>query len=196
MLYLIGGPGRSGKTTLALRLLKHSGIAYFSLDYLMMGIYRAHPETGVNPNRPEAEVAPLLWPAARGVIRAMAENGEEYCVEGFCLGAEQIAEMRAMFPEVIRGCCLGYCSADPAEKLRLERTHPTTNPWPMDRDITDALAEFALQREASIRLRKDCTVQGVEFFDTGDGFEEMINAAAEYLVGDTSAPIVNREPNL
>ena len=184
MLYLIGGPGRSGKTTLALRLLRDHGIAYFSLDYLMMGLCRGLPESGVDPNRPEAEVAPLLWPVVRGMLRAMVENGEEYCLEGFVLTAEHIAEARGLFPGMIRGCCLGYCTAEPAEKLAQERSHPTTNPWPADRPEGDALEEFAVLRDASIRLRESCAEYDVRFFDTGSGFEQVIAGAARYLAAE------------
>ncbi|MBN2081292.1 hypothetical protein JW859_03695 [bacterium] len=182
MLYLIGGPGRAGKTTLARRLTAQHGIAYFSLDYLMMGLYHGAPETGVDPNRPEAAVAPLLWPVVRPLLTAMLENGEEYCVEGFAIRPAGVAELAQRFPTSIRCCFLGYPNAAAAVKLQQERTHPTTNPWPADRSEAEALAEFERNKLASIELRGECVAHGYPFVDTSADFEAAIEAARQLLV--------------
>jgi adenylate kinase family enzyme len=50
MLYLLGGSPRAGKSTMAKKFLSETGVPYFGLDYLKMGIARGKPEYGVDPN--------------------------------------------------------------------------------------------------------------------------------------------------
>jgi len=183
MLYLIGGPGRAGKTSLARRLTAQHGIAYFSLDYLMMGLFHGAPGTGVDPNRPEAAVAPLMWPVVRPLLTAMLENGEEYCVEGFAIKPDGAAELAQRFPTGIRCCFLGYPNADAADKLKQERAHLTTNPWPADRSEAEALAEFERNKLASKLLQAESERAEYRFFDTSGQFEQALDQALRYLAG-------------
>ncbi len=182
MLYLIGGPGRAGKTTLAMRLLSRHGIACFSLDYLMMGLHHGAPALEVDPNLPEAVVAPRMWPAVRGLLTAMLENGEEYCLEGFALTPDRVARLDERLRGSIRACFLGYCSADPEAKLRQERRHRTTNAWPPDLSHEAAIAQLEQFRQASIALRADCRRTGYTFFDTSENFEAMLDRAERHLL--------------
>ena len=182
MIYLIGGPGRAGKTTLAMRLVKNHGIPFFSLDYLMMGLHHGAPALKIDPNDREVIVAQRMWPVCRPLIVAMLENGEQYCLEGFAITPEHVSQLEEQFPAAIRACFLGYCTADPEIKLKREREHPTTNPWPLD--ITDeaALAELKYMKEVSIALREDCRQRGYAFFDTSKDFSFVIAHAENYLM--------------
>jgi len=184
MIYLIGGPGRSGKTTLAMRLNKRHGIAYFSLDYLMMGLYHGAPELEIDPNNSEVLVALRMWPVVKPLITAMLENGEEYCVEGFAVTPEHVQQLEERFSEDFRACFLGYCTADPERKLKQEREHKTTNPWSRDISQEAGIAEIKIMRNASVTLKNDCVNLGYEYFDTSTGFEKAINRAEMHLTGD------------
>jgi hypothetical protein len=181
MLYLIGGPGRSGKTTLAWQLARRHGIPFFSLDYLMMGLHHGAPALQVNPNDPEAEAASRMWPVCKAMLVAMLENGEEYCVEGFALTPEHVSQLSALFPAGIRACFLGYCTADAAAKLADEARHPTTNAWPPERPREEALAEIESFKVASLALRAECARRGYAFFDTSSAFADVIAGAEHYL---------------
>jgi hypothetical protein len=181
MLYLIGGPGRSGKTTLAMRLATNHGIPYFSLDYLMMGLYHGAPELKVNPNQPEADVAPRMWPVVKPLLIAMLENGEEYCIEGFAITPEHLVPLIELFPASIRSCFLGYATADPQAKLEQERKHQTTNPWPRDIAPKAAIAEFEANRKTSASLKATCQLLGFAYIDTSAAFEAAISQAESIL---------------
>ena len=181
MIYLIGGPGRAGKTTLAWRLLKGHGIPFFSLDYLMMGLHHGAPSLSVDPNDREALVAPAMWPVCKPMIVAMVENGEEYCLEGFAITPEYAARLIALFPDDVRVCFLGYCEADIEMKWLEERRYPSTNAWSPDLPLEEVVREFALRREASIALREECSHAGFAFFDTSARFEDVIARAEHHL---------------
>ena len=120
MIYLIGGPGCSGKTQLAWQLLKGKNIPFFSLDYLMMGLHHGAPALGVDPNQPEWIVAPKVWQVCQPMLVAMLENGEEYCVEGFAITPGHADQMFKLFPDDLRACFLGYCTVDLDEKWQNE----------------------------------------------------------------------------
>ncbi len=181
MIYLIGGPGRAGKTTLAWRLLKGHGIPFFSLDYLMMGVHHGAPSLGVDPNEREAIVAPRLWPVCKPMIVAMLENGEHYCVEGFAITPEYASQLMALFPSDVRVCFLGYCVAGAETKWREELQYPSTNAWSPDLSQEKVAEEFALRKETSIALQQECTQRGFAFFDTSARFEEVVALAETYL---------------
>lgn len=67
MLYLLGGSPRAGKSTTARQFLCETGIPYFGLDYLKMGIARGLPEYGVDPNGGDLIIAKQLWPVVKGL---------------------------------------------------------------------------------------------------------------------------------
>lgn len=73
MLYIIGGASRSGKTTVAKRILEETKISYFSLDYLMMGIAEGAPELAVNPTEEDIKTAKRMWKIIDPLMRAMIE---------------------------------------------------------------------------------------------------------------------------
>jgi hypothetical protein len=68
------GAARSGKTTTAIRFLKEAKIAYFSLDYLMMGIANGIPELGVHPTEGDFITGQRLWKVVDPLMTAMVEN--------------------------------------------------------------------------------------------------------------------------
>jgi hypothetical protein len=181
MLYLIGGPGRSGKTTLAMQLNRRHGIPYFSLDYLMMGLYHGAPELKIDPYQPESTVTPRMWPVVRPLLTAMLENGEEYCVEGFAIMPEHVLQLTKGFAGSIKACFLGYCCATPAQKLEQERRYRTSNPWPLNIAHEKALAEFELIQQMSCALQNECARVGYAYFDTSADFEKAIASAQRHL---------------
>jgi putative acetyltransferase len=127
MIYLIGGPGCSGKTTLAWRLLRQIHIPFFSLDYLMMGLHHGAPALGVDPNQPELLVAPKVWQVCKPMLVAMLENGENYCLEGFAITPDHADQLFELFPDNLRVCFLGYCTVDLDEKWQNERRYRQNN---------------------------------------------------------------------
>ena len=84
MLILLGGAPRAGKGMISRELVQKRGIALLSLDVLKMGLHRAVPSMGVDPNAHSREVGENMWP----LVRAMAENALEadvdYVFEGDC----------------------------------------------------------------------------------------------------------------
>lgn len=85
MIILIGGTGSVGKTKLAYELMTKLQIPYFSLDILMMGIYRGNPECGYTPMDENTKIAGKIWPVAREMIKTNIENDTSGIYGGFQL---------------------------------------------------------------------------------------------------------------
>jgi hypothetical protein len=81
LLYLIGGPARSGKSLLARRLLLRQA-PYFCTDYLTTGLAAGVPSLGVDHELPCQARGELIWPVLVGVLRNLVEVEPEYVVEG------------------------------------------------------------------------------------------------------------------
>lgn len=101
MIYLIGGPPKVGKTTLAKELALQLQIPSFSLDYLMSIInpylpiekipellprWQAHFEDEVKTSQ---ELIPLYvketetyWPGIEGILRRLIKDNQDYILEG------------------------------------------------------------------------------------------------------------------
>ena len=93
MLYLVGGSPRAGKSTIARKFLSQTGVPYFGLDYLKMGLARGLPEYGVDPNNDDRITAQKLWPVVKGMAMTYVENKEDCLLEGVYLLPEYAAEL-------------------------------------------------------------------------------------------------------
>jgi hypothetical protein len=183
VLYLIGGPGRSGKTTLARRLTLHHRIPHFGLDYLMMGLSRGAPGLGIDPMAPEAEVAGRLWSVCEALIDTMVAEREEFALEGFAISPARVEVLGARHGAAIRPCFLGQPGIDPDARWHLEQQTAVMGSWMLDLGQGAAIEEFGRLREASRHLEQECDRLGLEFFDTSDALEEPLRQAEAWLTG-------------
>jgi len=108
LLYLIGGAARSGKSTLARRLLQAHRMPYFCVDHLTSGLEAGAPALGVRHELPDQRRGELVWPVLCGVLRNVVEVEPEYVVEGNVLLPARIAEFAAAHRGRVRACFLGY----------------------------------------------------------------------------------------
>ncbi len=143
MIYLIGGIAKSGKSYVARRMTLQTGIPHFSTDYLMMSLFRGNPGLGIDPEASDAVVSKALEPYLEGMVRAMAENGIQYILEGVHLTPDAATRWEARFPGRIRSVFLGYRTVSPADKWRELQLHAkdVENDWfssytPQRRDET------------------------------------------------------------
>ncbi|GAC1399126.1 MAG: hypothetical protein NVSMB65_17330 [Chloroflexota bacterium] len=123
MIYLIGGPPRCGKTTVARDLAARLGCSWLQSDHLGAAIARYVPETDAGLLRPAVECLALdndlryatfsplevvdhyrgraeaAWPGLRAFIEATAGDGAPMIVEGYHL---EPAFLRRLIPEARR----------------------------------------------------------------------------------------------
>jgi hypothetical protein len=63
MLYLVGGAARTGKTMIALKMLRDTNTSYFFVDYFVSALDRGTPELGIEAESPNEIHARRLRPS-------------------------------------------------------------------------------------------------------------------------------------
>ena len=188
MLYLIGGPSRSGKTLLARKLLELRRIPYFCADYLTSGLEAGAPSLGVNHDLPSQTRGELAWPVLAGVLCNLVEVEPEYLVEGDALLPSKVATFVAGHRGQVRACFLGYSRSSLEAKCTSVRTYPSpVNDWVAG--IADGgLVELVMEMRAfSEFLEADCRTHGLRYFDGSDDFPLALEQAQAYLLGRDAA---------
>lgn len=114
MVILIAGASHTGKTVLAQKLVKQYGCFCLSLDHLKMGLIRSG-RTALTPLSSDRELAELLWPVAREMVKTAIENEQDLIVEGCYIPFDWEKDFSAEYLAHIRYRCLvmseGYIRA-------------------------------------------------------------------------------------
>lgn len=183
MLYLIGGCGRSSKSTLAGRIGKRHGVPWFPLDALKMGLCKGASLLEVDPDRDELETADQLWPIIEPLLDHLIFEDRPYTVEGVNLRPAAIARFIADTEGSVRACFLGYPDVAIEAKASAVALHPGPPTDWLHRTGVDNVRRYLEASQAiSNRLRVECQAAGLSFFDTGVAFDPALDAAEQYLV--------------
>jgi hypothetical protein len=185
MLYLVGGCGRSGKSTLAERMRVRHGVAWFPLDALKMGLYLGASQLGVHPEHDDLETADRMWPIVRAMVENLIFDGRDYLVEGVNLRPDTVAAFVQQSEDPIRACFLGYPDLPAEAKAGHVAAHTgLPNDWlnPMGPAYVTRYLDQC--RRLSATLRDDCGRLDLPFFDTGGDFHGALDAAERRLAGD------------
>jgi hypothetical protein len=114
MIYLIGGPPRTGKTRLAQQLSRQLGIGWFPLDTLRYVVRSLVPEVTemANFGQPPGPWADFFHPYVRDAVLSSDYVAGDYIIEGIDFMPRHA---HALAAEVaVRSCFLGLSTADMA----------------------------------------------------------------------------------
>ncbi|MBI3960115.1 MAG: hypothetical protein HY328_14980 [Chloroflexi bacterium] len=182
MLYLIGGAARAGNSTVARRFLAETGIPFFCLDYLMIGLSNGLPLSGVDADDDEVRVADLMWPVVKPLATAMLENEEEYLLEGVQMRPQFAWELHQAWPGQVRSCFLGYADVDVPTKLRqLRQFDGATNDWMSDFDDTEMARSIEKFKILSADVRDKCTRYNLRYIESSADFLGAVAKAVAHL---------------
>ena len=187
MLYLVSGTSRSGKTRIARKILADRQIPYLSLDWLMMGFNDGIPGYGIHHLLWPNEIAEKMWPFLRGMIDSMLVDGMDYVIEGEAMLPGLIAGLVEKHPGRIRAVFVGYTEIDVEDKVALVKAYSdgendwlTTKPDEYIRDHVGNMIAY------SKTIRKGCEQHGLPYFDTSGDFPAAIDAATDFLIGESN----------
>ena len=188
MLFLVSGASRSGKTQLARKILGEKGIPYLSIDWLMMGFNNGMPEQGIHHLLWPDDIAERMEPFLSGMIDSLLADDVDYLIEGEALLPRTVAGLIAQRPGKNRAVFLGYASTEMVTKVAVIKQHePAGGDW-LTRQSGHYIADHVGNMIAhSKRIKAACTEQGLSYFDTGADFSRSIDAAADFLIGDSAA---------
>ncbi|MGI5350970.1 hypothetical protein ACQEU8_22735 [Streptomyces sp. CA-250714] len=179
MIYLIGGPPRVGKSTLAWMLLDRDGIPGCPTDALVSMLQRAAPEHGVRHGT-HADKAVRAQPFLIEFVRATAESLDDsdpldgYVVEGDIVtpaAADAVAALGVPLSCVFLG------------NTELTTEHLRAAPdWLDGADDTTYRKIAAWVREQSTALREACTAGGHAYIELRAGHTKGLERAYSALV--------------
>ena len=180
MIYLIGGSSRSGKTTLALRMLSEISIPYFSTDFLLTGLAGA---TGGQFSRDDddLETSGKLEKILTYMIGDIYFNSRPYVLEGAHLRPKYIRSMIDLAPNKISGCLLGYPNISVDEKLKSVQTFPATNDWLIEKAPVFQRRFLMRQIEISQINLREAQDANISFFCTDPDYNRGLDRAFEYM---------------
>lgn len=168
MLYLLGGPPRSGKTKIAERFCRERGLGWLSMDIVRslarsLSTDLAAVDVGIDSDPvPEAEA---MRPSFELVARISAQLAEGYLVEGVGFMPSQVVGL----PDWIerRACFVGLSTVT----LEDIETHSGRNDW--HRALSDADASRLpgwIERWSSA-VERECHDYGMPYVDLADDWD-------------------------
>ncbi len=164
------------------RLATDLGWPLMSLDVLKMGLSRAVPFLGVDPEAPSSEVGRVMWPLVRAMVENALEAGTDYLFEGDMLFPHQVSELGAIGDGEVVACFLGYRRVAPARKLAdIRRFAGLPNDWLSEHDDATILDEVRAGIATSEDLASACERHGLRYFDGSTNFEVMVDEAVAFL---------------
>ena len=185
MLYFLGGTPRSGKSTTARQFMSETGIPWFELDYLKMGIARGIPEFDLDPNRDDLVIAQQLWPVVKGVAMTYVENHENCLLEGAYLLPNNVIELKQMYGEEIRACFIGFTEIDTWKKVReLRDFGELTGSWEWcSQNDDEAMRKVELLKQFSMHIKAECDKHKLTYFENSTDHQMVIEDVVRFLSG-------------
>jgi hypothetical protein len=185
--YLVGGPARVGKSSLAQRLLISDGIPWFPTDVLRTVLRRVLPELDEldQGNVSAAAVGELMYPHIRQAVEVCSEEAERFLIEGPDIVPSMVPRLSAALPgTTVRACFLGNV------RFSVDDLAGYRGPKPQHLGTSRADLDIAAAwiREESNQCRLDCTRLSLPYVDIGDlGFDTAMIEARNHLLAQGKA---------
>ena len=171
MLYIIGGPTRSGKSTLRNIALKHFNIAGVSTDYLR-AMLQEKPSLNINyKNDPETNSENMRVFLVGFVKEFINYSNEDYILEGDVIDEELFKTLANENQQNITFVFVGYPDTDKQTKLKsIRQIDSITSSWTNnmdDRNLSNILVK-SIQKSKDLELF--CNKTGILFLNTSNDF--------------------------
>jgi hypothetical protein len=181
--YLVGGPVRVGKSSLAQWLLRSDGIAWLPTDVLRTVLRRVLPELDDldQGDVSAAAVGELMYPHIEQAVEVCSEEAERFLIEGPDIVPSMVPRLSAALPGItLQACFLGNAgfSGDDLASYR----GPKPQHQGASRAELDATAAWI--RRDSDYYRQECARLVLPYVDIGVlGFDTAMVEARHHLLG-------------
>lgn len=188
MVILIGGTSCTGKTRLAEILMRQFAIPYFSLDILMMGIFRSNPDCGFCPDDPDHSVAKKIWPIVREMIKTDIENGRNQIYEGVQIRPDFMADLSSEYSNSTRSFFMtfseNYLRTGYDEIIKHRAFIEARSDYP-------SLEEML---ESNQKLTRECRTHDCDLLEIEKNYIEEVNAFQLLIAEKISAVRILAKP--
>lgn len=183
MVIFLGGAPCAGKGVVSRAVVERTGTTLLPLDVLKMGLHRALPSAGIDPNSPSAEVGAGMWPLLKAMAESALESGVECIFEGDMLLPEHAADLRETWGHEVTACFIGYREIDPMQKLHeIRQFSGLPNDWLSAHDDAYVLDQVRRGIDFSNHLASECRRLEFEYFDVSREFATTVHRAVDFLV--------------
>lgn len=205
MIYLIGGPPKCGKTTLAKILSKTLGIPWVSTDTLQDVIRPYMDKKSLSVNFPTSaqrgkdndekyskysasEIIEAYQQQAKTVYQAIdmfaiceITDGNNFIIEGYHVEPELVAELNLKYPGKIKSIFL--IKSEEEKFISDVKKSSTPNDWIIARTINEETFPKIAKMicEYGNYFETEAKKHGLNVLNMDDDFESQINEAVKYL---------------
>jgi hypothetical protein len=185
LIYLLGGPMRTGKSQAARRFNKRTGISYISTDDLfrVLGLAAPQLKIGWDSGNSWRDNRELLTPFLVELARIRVQERNPILIEGE-LSPQTAGSLSEELGAECRACFVGSADLSLAAKVdALQAWSDAQGDWLSDGspDLTEWAARESLA--ASLEYRQAATQLGIPYFELSGDFEAAVERLVRYLVG-------------
>jgi hypothetical protein len=175
MIYLVGGPVRVGKSTLAKLVLQRQCIASISTDALTSPIGHLIPETKLWGCTPQEEWEDRAYPFIRRFLKTIQYDYPDFLLEGAPLSPRIINRLSQKFE--LKAVIVGNTHITPSNLIQ----HMGTNIWIKTLNRQD-LSHTAQQIiDHSLSLKDQTRHFNYPYIDLSDDFKRQLELAYKAL---------------
>ena len=180
--YLVGGPARVGKSSLAQRLLRNDGIAWLPTDVLRTVLRAVLPQLDDldQGDVSAAAVGELMYPYIEQAVEVCGEEAERFLVEGPDIVPSTVTRLAAALPAIaIRACFLGNVGFSGGDLA----SYRGPKPQHQEASLTELDTTAAWIRREGNHYRRECARLGLPYVDVGDlGFDAAMAEPRRHLL--------------
>lgn len=182
MLYVLGGVSRSGKSTIARRLVVEKAIPFFSTDFLVTALEKGVPDLKIRHGQGFVPKAERLWPIVKPLMEHQINKGRSYLIEGDGILPRHVSKLVDSHPNDIKACFIGFTEINHLEKFKQIRNFGIVkNDW--TKNISDAELLKSIQNmvDVSKYIKTECQKYNLSYFDCSKHFEENLEKVIKYF---------------
>ena len=176
MIYLIGGPIRTGKSNLANKILKNKQISVISTD-VIIGLLKDYLKKDFNDPRPNfIQKAENFYPHLKELIKAnLILGNNDYVYEGDIILPEQTNALSKEFD--IKVCFLGFSNIS----VDVLKQYIGDHKW-LDELSEDELTQLPQKIiDTSKFIEEGCKKYNLNYFDLSTDYDKGHELAYQYL---------------
>lgn len=180
MIIIIAGVSRSGKSTVAKRLVSLTNFNLIPFDSIITTLENLYPEIGIRHFDDNATFSPKLAEFTAVFISHLQYEELDGIIDIYQLfPADYVTHIVDSGAQIIY---LGYPDLSAEEKLKYIRKYQRKIDWTTDMKDEEMLAIISKFIHESKIMQEQCRDHNIPFFDTAENFNGNIDKAVKYLV--------------
>lgn len=182
MIFIISGASRSGKSTVAKRLMAQKGIPYMPVDSIMMGFMNGLPSMGIHDRLWPDEIAKKLWSFLKAICENMISNNIDYIFEGEAFLPCNVKEFIDKYPNKVKVCFMGFSNISVEGKIiNVKKYSNGKNDWLTHQNEGYIHGHIENMIYYSKKIKRECEIYNVKYIDTDMNFLESIEDVVNYF---------------